>query len=297
MNYLELARAGKNEWWRYLLAFFAILGSWLTISIVAGLILFALVYLDNDPSTNLEIKTGRITGLDPAVTFLLLMTAPVALFVSVLATTRVIHQRGMRTLVTPLERIDWGRVAFGFGLFLGLAALGSALEAVIFPGRYEWTFRPVEFLKILPLVMIFIPLQTAGEELVFRGYLMQALSLHIRQPFIVAVISSLLFMAMHLGNPEMNADALLLPAYYFGIGLLFALVTIKDNRLELALGAHAATNMFTALIANYTMSALQTPSIFTANVLDARFGFATFIVMAVVFYAIVWAQRRTPSSC
>jgi hypothetical protein len=74
--------------------------------------------------------------------------------------------------------------------------------------------------------------------------------------------------------------------------MLFSLVTVRDNGLELALGAHAAINIFTALIANYSVSALTTPALFIVTTLDARFSMASFLVMAIVFYIGLFARRR-----
>ncbi len=292
MDYINLAREGKNEWWRYVLAVFAILFGWLGVTLIIGVVLAAYIFFDNDPNTTIDLANGRIQGLAPALMFVILMLSPAALFASVLIAVRVIHQRSMRSLVTPLARLDWRRYALGFVFFFALSALGSLIEALFFPGRYALTFKLIEFLKILPLVLVFIPIQTAGEELVFRGYLMQSLGLRIRNRYVLALISGFVFMALHLGNPEVSVDALLLPAYYFSVGLLFALVTIRDNRLELALGAHAATNVFTSLIANYDKSALPTPSIFTATTLDARFGYIAFVVTAIVFYVGLFGRPK-----
>jgi membrane protease YdiL (CAAX protease family) len=103
-------------------------------------------------------------------------------------------------------------------------------------------------------------------------------------------------MLLHLANPEVGVDVILLPAYYFGVGLLFALVTLKDNRLELAIGAHVATNLFAGLLANYTNSVLSTPAIFTVAKLDATFTLVSFIVIGIIFYAGLFLRKRVVSS-
>ena len=45
-----------------------------------------------------------------------------------------------------------------------------------------------------------------------------------------------------------------------------------DGGLELALGLHVANNLYSALVANYTVSALPSESIFTVNVIDPFYG-------------------------
>jgi membrane protease YdiL (CAAX protease family) len=49
--------------------------------------------------------------------------------------------------------------------------------------------------------------------------------------------------------------------YYIVAGLLLAVMTIMDDRLELALGVHWATNLFGTVFVNYESSALQTHSL------------------------------------
>jgi membrane protease YdiL (CAAX protease family) len=292
MDFLDLARTGKNEWWRYVLALLAIIFIWLGASIAVFIALIATVMTDDNPATRLNPETGTLAGVEPVIMFLVVMASAAGLTASVLFVTRVIHQRALRSLITPRARVNWKRVAVGFVFFFLLAALASVVEAVIFPGRYQLAFKPDAFFIFLPLVLILIPIQTTGEELFFRAYFLQTLGLRIHNRWIAATISSLIFMALHLANPEVSADPILLPVYYFTVGMLFSLVTVRDNGLELALGAHAAINIFTALISNYSVSALTTPALFIVTTLDARFSMASFLVMAIVFYIGLFARRR-----
>lgn len=291
MDFVNLAREGKNNWWRYVLAVFTILFIWFGVSIVVFMLLFAFVLFDNNPETRPDTATGQIVGVEPLIMFVVIMLSAAALFAAVLIAVRLFHQRPARSLITPLARVDWKRIAVGFGFFFLLGMLGSIVEGLLFPGRYQLTFKPDEFFKFVPFVLILIPIQTTGEELLFRAYLLQSFGLLFRRPFIAAVVSSFIFMSLHLANPEVSADAILLPAYYFCVGMLFSLVTLKDGRLELALGAHAAVNIFSALGANYTVSALATPSLFTVTTLDAGFSFAAFVITAIVFYAGLFWRR------
>ena len=79
-------------------------------------------------------------------------------------------------------------------------------------------------------------------------------------------------------------------ANYFVIGMLLATITLRDGRLELAIGLHAVNNVFLALIANYEGSALTTESIFTARELDPVYSLVTMIVGTLVFHR--WMFRR-----
>src|SRR6185503_3866353 len=140
------------------------------------------------------------------------------------------------------------------------------------------------FFQFAVMVLLLTPIQSATEELVFRGYLMQGLSLVTRRPVGIAVASSIVFAIPHLLNPEVHRLGLLvMAANYFAIGMLLAIVTLRDGRLELAIGLHVANNVFLALVANYEGSALTTESIFTSRNLDPRYSLVTLVAGGAAF--------------
>ena len=58
--------------------------------------------------------------------------------------------------------------------------------------------------------------------------------------------------------------------------------------------SHASNNLYSALFANYTGSALQTESIFLVTELDAVYALASCWVMAVIFYLVLfWRKSKT----
>ena len=130
----------------------------------------------------------------------------------------------------------------------------------------------------LPAAVILTPIQTSAEELLFRGYFLQGLGILTRKKWILIIISGVIFAVPHFLNPEMKQGFLLLALYYFSFGAILAWITLKSNRLEFALGIHAANNLFTVLFANYTDSALPSPSVFTATVLDPVFNLVSFLL-------------------
>jgi len=275
-GFLDLARQGKNARWRYLLSLLAIL-----IGFLASVVLLK-VFLDIERVGSAIILWGYL--LDS-----------ILLIASLFVAIRFIHCRPFLSLITPHRSFDWKRATVGFGFFLMMLTVASIIEAVIFPGRYQLTWNAKEFLKFLPIVLMLMPTWATMEELFFRGYLMQSIGLKTRRPVIPIVVSSLIFTFIHLLNPEVKANPILVPAYYFGTGLLFAFVTLRDNRLELAIGAHAGNNLFLGLFANYADSVVATPSIFTASKLDAQYALGSFAVIAILFYVGMFAPRQASS--
>ncbi len=148
----------------------------------------------------------------------------------------------------------------GFGLWFLLIGLTSILEALFYPGRYALTFKVEQFIPYAILALVLIPIQTSAEELFFRGYILQGVGLHSRNIWLLSAISGFLFMAPHFLNPEASSNYYLMGIYYFSMGAFLAYITLREGQLELALGVHAANNLFSVLIANYTVSSLPSPS-------------------------------------
>jgi membrane protease YdiL (CAAX protease family) len=159
----------------------------------------------------------------------------------------------------------------------------SGLEALFYPGRYVWTQDMQRFIPFVFLALILVPIQTSAEELFFRGYILQGFGLRMRNIWVLSTISGLLFGFPHLLNPEASVNYPLLFLYYFAFGFSLAFITLRDGRLELALGAHAANNLFSVIFANYTITVLPTPSLFTITVLDARYSVSAALIGLVIF--------------
>jgi membrane protease YdiL (CAAX protease family) len=294
-NYLELARQGKYEWWRSVLAVLLMLFAWQILGAMPSAILLIWVALRGQLQTG--SARGGLPGMDTLAGFVALMLASVFFMGGIYLAIRFIHCRPLRTLVTPARSIAWGRLFQGFGVWFGLAVLMSLVEARLYPGRYAWTPDMVRFLPFVFLAMIFIPIQTSAEELFFRGYLLQGVGLHWRNIWVLSGISGLLFGLPHLLNPEASVNYPLLGFYYIAFGFSLAYITLRDGRLELALGAHTANNLFSVVIANYTITALPSPSLFTIHVLDAVYSVPTAILgMGIFVFLFVgpW-QRKDPS--
>ncbi|MDP3715838.1 MAG: CPBP family intramembrane metalloprotease, partial [Burkholderiales bacterium] len=141
--------------------------------------------------------------------------------------------------------------------------------------------------------LLLTPLQCAAEELVFRGYLMQAAGRLCRHPVVPALFSSAVFTLPHLYNPEVAAYGLgIMAANYFAMGLLLAVVTLRDGRLELAIGAHAGNNLLLVLFVHYEDSVFETPSVFTAGALDPVYSLVTLLLGAILFYVWFFGKLR-----
>jgi len=274
-QYLALADAGRNAWWRYGLGLLFLAACWL----IGG----AYAY-----------TTTMDAGLFGSVNeFVAINASVLTLLVGVVTVVVVLHGRGWRTLVTPRLYLDWRRILEGAAVWIVLAVVFSALENLLYPGRYAWSLNLHAWLPFSVAALLLTPLQCAAEELVFRGYLVQALGRVLRRPAGLAVLSAAIFTLPHLFNPEIAAyGAAIMAANYFVMGLFLASVALRDGRLELAIGAHAGNNLLLALFINYEDSVFHTESMFTGGALDPVYSLVTLVLSALVFHFWVFSKRR-----
>lgn len=292
LEFLDLVQEGKNQWWRYALGLVFIVFSWMSATFFLFAVLGVWTVVDGDPQTYVNRSSGSFVGIDPFVTYLVLNLGHIAMLIGLLLTVRFLHKRPLLTLITGAGRIDWRRIGRGFGIYFSLIALLTLADYVLHPSNYRVTSHPMRMLTLAPIVLVLTPIQTTTEELVFRGYLLQAAGLITRRFWVPTVISSMLFMVPHLANPEVAHGFWIIASYYLGIGVLFALVTLRSNSSEFAIGAHASVNLFSALIVNYTDSALKTDSVFYCIEIDAAENLIAFIVVAVIFYVLLFGFRK-----
>ncbi|MCF6274329.1 MAG: CPBP family intramembrane metalloprotease, partial [Robiginitomaculum sp.] len=152
------------------------------------------------------------------------------------------------------------------------------------------------FWKYLPVTLLFIPLQSATEEIALRGYLNQGLGKYIKNPWIVFVVTSAAFASLHLGNPEVaetvkEHSIWVALSGYFLFGMFACVLTYIDGGLETAIGMHAANNMFAAAVVGYDNSALPTPTIFKVG-LNTQLDSIMLVVSLSLVCLIMYATRR-----
>jgi membrane protease YdiL (CAAX protease family) len=159
--------------------------------------------------------------------------------------------------------------------------------------NYVFAFNPAQWFLVFPIALILTPIQISAEEFFFRGYLLQGLGLLTRQRFVLIIVSSLLFAVPHFANPEMQRGAVWLALLYFAFGVFLTVITLKDNRLELALGVHAANNLRFLFISTKD-SALPAPAIWIVNDPgDPRLDLVFFLIQSAIFYYVFFGRQKS----
>jgi membrane protease YdiL (CAAX protease family) len=279
-RYLALGRIGKHSWWRYILGCFLILSSYAVMQTLSCVIL---IIVNGGKRLVLDPKTGGIVGISPIVTFLSLNLSLVVWILSIWLIVRLVHKRSFLSLITPNKRLNFGRIIFGLAIWTGLQIVINLIIWLVYPKGLQYSLRLPDFLYFVPAVLILTPIQCLGEEVFFRGYLLQGMSSLIKNSWVLAFSNGLLFMLPHLQNPEMANEPIVMPLFYLSIGFILAITTIRTNSLELAIGAHLANNLFAECIVGYAPSVLQTNTIFTRETGALQFELFVFFVLAPVF--------------
>ncbi len=248
------------------------------------------------PNAQFDTKTGRILGIDSLDNYVLQNLSFVFLLACLFLSIRFEHKRPFMSLITPNRSIDWKKMLKSFGVFLGLMIAESCVGFLLDPADIQLSFKFDRFFMFAAVALFLTPIQTATEELLFRGYLLQMTALLTRNRYTLVLASGLVFGLLHLPNPELANGGWPLAVYYCLVGCFLAAVTLKSNGLEVAIGIHAATNLFCALIVNYPNSALETESIFHTLTGPDGGALLSFSVQAIIFYLIMFGGKGARQS-
>ena len=278
-QFFALARH-KNQWYWYILAVVIILFFALIFSLpVLSLADFRGI---KDTSKNL---TAKDLGLSDALFLGIEMLPSIGLTLGVIASAWLLHKRPWKSLITAYPHIRWERYFFGNLLWLGLMIGGELITYSMNPDNYVFQFEVTQFVALLIISVLVIPLQAAGEELFFRGYLMQGIGWGTKSPLIALVITSIGFGLLHLANPEIEKYGQEFIVTYVIMGLFFGIIALMDDGLELAIGVHTINNMYNSVLVSFPGSVLELPTVFKIKEYNAWLNFG---IGVVIFTFFIW---------
>ena len=223
---------------------------------------------------------------------LIILLVPLALgLLFILGWVVLVQAQSIRALTTSRKKIDWKRIGFAFFLWGTITVLLVGVDVYFSPEKFELNFQLVPFLKLAVIVILLMPLQTSFEEYMFRGHMMQGLGLLVKNRWVPLLFTSVIFGLMHLGNPEVSTLGPGVMVFYIGTGLFLGIITLMDEGLELALGFHAANNVFGALLMTSDWSAFQVNSIFK-DVSEPVLGWDILVPVFVIFPLLIYYFSR-----
>jgi uncharacterized protein len=275
----------KHNWWLYLAGLAIVF-----ITLILGQIPYTVILIAKAVEMGLDFQNLDISQtmnlLDSNLNLFLMLLSYAAGFLGVLFVVKTLHKQSIRSLTTSRLKIDWKRFWFAF-LFWGIISSGLVLiDHYMHPENYVFNFKLVPFLTLLVIAVVLVPLQTSFEEYLFRGYLMQGIGVLCKNRWLPLIITSVTFGLLHIFNPEIEKLGYILLVHYIGTGFFLGIITLMNEGLELALGFHAANNLFTALLVTADWTAFQTNSILR-DVSDPDVSNAEIFASVLIIYPIL----------
>jgi uncharacterized protein len=246
--YHLILRTWTYHWWRPLVGIVLLLAGML---IVVPLLMLPVLLV----GVALEGGGGGLSGYVEAVTSALDLTqmSPSALLWLNLSLgglilwtwllIRVLHNLRPRWLTSVMPKMRWRFFWACMGISvvaLGVqVALGMLLPSAGDPTLEGGGVNPLtgQAVALLIVVLLTTPLQAAGEEYAFRGYLLQAVGSITKRAWLALTVTSLLFALAHgVQNFPLFFDR-------FTFGLIAGWLVIRTGGLEAGIALHVLNNM------------------------------------------------------
>ncbi|MBZ9570010.1 CPBP family intramembrane metalloprotease [Methanobrevibacter sp. TMH8] len=302
-KFLNNGNEGKNNWWRYLIT---IILSWGVAEIIAGFTLGFLIASYFIASGNFDINyfINYIMDYESNINLFFIMTffsfsfSMLFLFFSL----KLIHKRDFMSLVNIskkydefsgktinwIKRVRWRQIIKGALIWLVFLIVMLLISIILDPSGFNINFNIGNLYLTILLFILAIPIQVLFEELFFRGYINQGLSLKIKSPIIVILISSFVFSLGHIING--GTDPIFMVSNIvitFMMGMIFSVATLATNGIEWAVGAHLINNFFAFIISSSEGSFGSFETIIqSTNLTDPLIDFI-FSVIALLIFAII----------
>ncbi|WP_016991127.1 CPBP family intramembrane glutamic endopeptidase [Flavobacterium sp. ACAM 123] len=278
--FIEQGVHSQNKFWKYLI------GS--AVIIIASFVgqlpwLLGITYATTVKGVHYSSSSNDMMHFfDPNLTLFFILISFVFTLGGIYFVVRYLHNQTMRSVTTARSKIDWNRVFFSFSLWALFTIVSTLFFYYTNPDGFVLNFKPVSFAILVIIGTLLIPIQTSTEEYIFRGYLMQGFGNLVKHKWFPLLMTSIIFGAVHFGNPEVSKLGNIIFVYYIGTGLFLGLLTLMDEGMELALGFHAANNLIGSLLVTSDWSAFQTHSIFK-NISEPEAGLDVILPVVVIY--------------
>lgn len=291
MTHLESTFTGKNGFWRYLLMFAVIL---IVANTIGAIPLLISLYSRSvsDPAVFSKFAANpndySIVGITSTTLFLIMMVPFISGLIAFVLLVKPLNNRTWRMTINGTDKIRWNRFFISAGVWTILSALYFFVYLKLDPSNFVLNNKTGSLLLISIISVLLIPFQAAFEEILFRGYLMQGFASLIKNRWFPVIMTSILFGLLHSFNPEVKEFGFFtMMPQYVAFGLIFGIITILDDGIEAAMGAHSANNIFLCIMVTSESSALQTPALYQQYTIHPWKELFAFVVLGILFILIM----------
>jgi len=225
----------RMRWWKPLLIIPFVPVSLLVLQLAS---FFAIQLITGDPVDG-PFSPEKLLAVN--------LTTGLAAVLAVAIAARLAGIPWRRLLSSPRRFLPSRAFAYA-GIFVLVAGAGVAVTGLVAPEAPGWSpfVASSTVIALLVVMLLTTPIQTAAEELLFRGVIIPAAASwfrHARLAMLVGlVVSGLAFAISHVAvNPWLFA-------YYMVMSICTGLMGVASRGLEAAIGFHLANNMVTTTI-------------------------------------------------
>ena len=279
--YAQYAARGENAWWRYALG--AALALLLAV-VIPAFVMLALMLAHLWPA---DLMATANDPAHPVAFFAFNGAVFFAVLAGFIVSARLVQRKRFGDIV---GRWRWRDFAAGLAIWSAALICATLVDYALAPRGFR--FSATGQTPALMLVAgLGLAVQTFAEEFVFRGYVTQGLLLATRRVAPTAVLSGLLFGAMHIPNGWPQA----LSATIFGV--ILAVIAMRTGSLAFTFGLHLINNLFGAVIVASTSDAFRgAPALFSQNTPHLMWWDTAVGAVALAAVAFVVLRGRSPSA-
>jgi membrane protease YdiL (CAAX protease family) len=234
---------GKRELWR-LFAGLMLAGG--IAFLLGGLVRAVITALAPDLAAEMSGDAGGGQGNTPGSLLVLLYSFGL-MIVGVFVAARMLQQRDPLGIIGPLRlalRQFWAVLKMLFLLLVALALLPPYdMGEPLVPN-----LEPSIWIMLLPLSLGGVMVQVASEEILFRGYIQQALAARFSSPLFWMLIPAVLFGFGHYLPGQAGGNAWMIALWATIFGVLMADLTARAGTLGPAIALHLVNNVTAILI-------------------------------------------------
>ncbi len=246
----------------------------------------------SDPDVITEISADPSSlaplGLDQNVNLILTVFPFIIGILAFFVLIKPLNNRTFKSVINGTSSFRWNRFISSALIWLTLSAIYLFVCIKTNPSNFSLNNATITLLPLIIVAFVLIPFQASFEEILFRGYLMQGFTVLLRNRLFSLVITSVLFGLMHGLNPEVETFGFwtMMPQYIL-FGLIFGIITVLDDGIEAAMGAHTANNIFLIVMNTNESSALQSDALFRQHNIYPWTEFTALLIMGILVIAIM----------
>jgi len=290
MKHLESALTQENQGWKYFLVFFVglILGQSAGAIPLIVVMVIKSYQLGGNVGMPENLANFSALGIDQNIGLLLMLIPFLVSLVIIVLLIKGFHSRSILQVINGGSRFRWRHFWKGAVVWGILAIIILIINLVFYSSEFELNFNLAAFVPLVFISLLLIPFQAGSEEIFFRGYLAQGVAAWTKNRWLVILIPAICFALMHGSNPEVKEYGFwaTMPSYFL-FGVVFGLISILDDGIEMAIGMHSVNNICGAVLVTNKAAVFQTPALFIQKEVDPTSEFWGLLVLSAIFVLIV----------